>query len=214
MWNMEDGLSIASSRPLGCTIRAVAADTRLLVAGGTDGFIQCWRAVEALPHFFELRGSQNQNTEFRLWEHEGPITSLSLDISRIYSGSWDMTVRLWDRYSLKCINVLRHGDWVWGLVPHDTTVASTSGSDVYVWDTSSGTLLTFIPDAHVGNTYSLARSHSGDFLFTGGEDGAVHMYEIINYCNETIAVQVATWIPHSGPVHSLAFEFPVARFSF
>ncbi|KAJ6986266.1 F-box/WD-40 repeat-containing protein [Populus alba x Populus x berolinensis] len=86
MWDMEDGLYIASSRPLGCTIRAVAADTKLLVAGGSE-----------VP-----------NTEFRIWEHEGPITSLALDPTRIYSGSWDMTVRIWDRSSLECIKILRH----------------------------------------------------------------------------------------------------------
>lgn len=209
MWDMEDGLSIASSRPLGCTIRAVAADRRLLVAGGTDGFIHCWRAVEGLPHLFELKvSSQNQNTEVRLWGHEGPVTSLALDLTRIYSGSWDTTVRVWDRHSMKCTVVLRHSDWVYGLVPHDTTVASTSGSDVYVWDTHSGVLLTIIHDAHAGNTYALARSHTGDFLFTGGEDGAIHMYEIVSDSNETGAWHVAAWIPHSGPVHSLAFEFP------
>ncbi|EXB54687.1 F-box/WD-40 repeat-containing protein [Morus notabilis] len=204
MWDMEDGLSIASSQPLGCTIRAVAADTKLLVAGGTDGFIHGWKAVEGLPHLFDIRGIQNQNSQFRLWEHEGPITSLSLDLTRIYSGSWDMTVRVWDRFSLKCLKVLRHSDWVWGLVPRDTTIASSSGSDVCVWDTSSGDLITVVHNAHVGNTYALARSHAGDFIFTGGEDGAIHMFEII----ETDTLKVATWIPHSGPVYSLAFEFP------
>jgi WD40 repeat protein len=208
MWNMEEGLSIASSPPLGCTVRAVAADTKLLVAGGTDGFIHGWRAVEGLQYLFDLRGSRSKSTEFRLWEHEGPITSLALDLTRMYSGSWDMTVRIWDRFSLKCLKVLRHSDWVWGLVPHDTTVASTSGSDVYVWDSGSGTLMTIIHNAHVGNTYSLARSHTGNFLFTGGEDGAIHMFEISSHCAETSFFQVATWIPHSGPVHSLAFEFP------
>jgi|UniRef100_A0A2N9FMQ6 hypothetical protein len=208
MWNMEEGLSIASSRPLGCTIRAVAADTKLLVAGGTDGFIHGWRAVEGLQHLFDIRGSQSQNTEFRLWEHEGPITSLALDLTRMYSGSWDMTVRVWDRFSLKCLMVLRHSDWVWGLVPHDTTVASTSGSDVYVWDSIGGTLITIIHNAHVGNTYSLARSHTGNFLFTGGEDGAIHMFEIARNCTEAAVFHVSTWIPHMGPVHSLAFEFP------
>ncbi|XVF19535.1 hypothetical protein REPUB_Repub11eG0119300 [Reevesia pubescens] len=208
MWDMEEGLSIASSRPLGCTIRAVAADTKLLVAGGTDGFIHCWKAVESLQHLFDLKGVEKQNTEFRLWEHEGPITSLALDLSRIYSGSWDMTVRVWDRSSLKCTQVLRHGDWVWGLVPHDTTVACTSGSDVFVWKTNSGTLLDVIHNAHVGNTYALARSRTGDFLFTGGEDGAIHMFEITSESEESSVVQVATWIPHSGPVYSLAFEFP------
>lgn len=208
MWDMEEGLSIASSRPLGCTIRAVAADTKLLVAGGTDGFIHCWRAVEGLQHLFDLKGVEEQNTEFRLWEHEGPITCLALDLTRIYSGSWDMTVRVWDRSSLKCTQTLRHGDWVWGLVPRDTTVASTSGSDVFVWETNSGTLLNVIHNAHVGNTYALARSRTGDFLFTGGEDGAVHMFQIISESEETSVVQIATWIPHSGAVYALAFEFP------
>ncbi|TXG73428.1 hypothetical protein EZV62_002007 [Acer yangbiense] len=208
MWDLEEGLLIASSRHLGSTLRAIAADTKLLVAGGTSGFIHCWRATEGLPSLFDLSGSEKENTDFRLWEHEGPITSLVLDLTRIYSGSWDMTVRIWDRTLLKCLKVLRHSDWVYGLAPHDTTVACTSGSDVYVWDTNSGTLLSIIYGAHVGNTFSLARSHAGDFLFTGGEDGAIHMFEIINDCNEVDVVQVATWKAHSGSVNSLAFEFP------
>ncbi|XP_058107629.1 F-box/WD-40 repeat-containing protein At5g21040 [Magnolia sinica] len=208
MWDMEEGLSIASSRPLGCTIRAVTADTNLLVAGGTDGFLQCWRAIEGYPHLFDIMGSMNQNSEFRLWEHEGPVTCLALDVARIYSGSWDMTVRVWDRAKLKCLKVLRHGDWVLGLAPRGPTVASTAGSDVYVWDIESGDRVVVIENAHAGNTYGLACSHSGDLLFTGGEDGAVHMFEVASHCMDDDIRSVATWIPHAGPIHSLAFEFP------
>ncbi|XAR60250.1 hypothetical protein NMG60_11033529 [Bertholletia excelsa] len=207
MWDMEEGLAIASSRPLGCTIRAVAADVKLLIAGGTDGFIHGWRAEEGLPYLFELKGPPHQSTEFRIWEHEGPITCLALDRTKIYSGSWDMTVRVWDRSFLKCLMVFRHADWVWSLVPHDTTVASTSGSDVYVWDCNTGIQVAVGSNVHVGNIYSLARSHTGKLLFTGGEDGAIHMFEICN-CVENNLQQVATWIPHSGPVNSLSFEFP------
>ncbi|KAL0459061.1 UNVERIFIED_CONTAM: F-box/WD-40 repeat-containing protein [Sesamum latifolium] len=207
MWDMEEGLSIASSRPLGCTIRAVAADTRLLVAGGTDGFIHGWKVEDGNPHLFDLRGPHNQNMEFRVWEHEGPITCLALDSSNMYSGSWDMTVRVWDRSSLKCLKVLAHNDWVWSLVPHDTTIGSTAGSGVYIWDTDSGTQLAVTNSAHVGNTYALARSHTGKLLFTGGENGSIHMFEITRNvkCNMR---RIATWIPHTGPVYSLAFEFP------
>ncbi|XP_043722569.1 F-box/WD-40 repeat-containing protein At5g21040 [Telopea speciosissima] len=208
MWDMEEGLSIASSRPLGCTIRAVAADTKLLVAGGTDGFLQCWRALEGLPHLFDITGSQNHNSEFRLWEHEGPVTCLALDPMRIYSGSWDMTVRVWDRSLLKCVKVLRHGDWVWSLVPRGSNIASTAGRDVYIWDIDGGDQLTIIQSVHAGNTSALARSNMGDLLFTGGDDGAIHMFEIKSHCMDTNATKVATWIPHSGPVHSLTFEFP------
>lgn len=207
MWDMEEGLSIASSRPLGCTIRAIAADSRLLIAGGTDGFIHGWKVENGNPHLFDIRSPQNQNMEFRVWEHEGPITCLALDLVKMYSGSWDMTIRIWDRSSLKCVKVLMHNDWVWSLAPHDTTIGSTAGTSVYIWDTISGYQLAVINNTHVGNAYSLARSHAGKLLFTGGEDGSIHMYEISRNV-KCRTLKVATWIPHTGPVYSLAFEFP------
>ncbi|OIT22962.1 PREDICTED: F-box/WD-40 repeat-containing protein At5g21040-like [Nicotiana attenuata] len=207
MWDLEEGLSIASSRPLGCTIRAVAADSRLLVAGGTDGFIHGWRANDENPHLFDLGAPQNQNMEFRVWEHDGPITCLALDFNRMYSGSWDTSIRVWNRSSLECLKVLIHNDWVWSLGPHDATLVSTAGSDLYVWDINSGSKLAIVKNAHSGYTYSLARSHTGKLLFTGGEDGAIHMFEIFG--NSRCHVRrVATWIPHSSAVNSLAFEFP------
>ncbi|XP_075520088.1 F-box/WD-40 repeat-containing protein At5g21040-like [Primulina tabacum] len=206
MWDMEEGLSIASSCPLGCTIRAIAADTKLLIVGGTDGFIHGWKVENGNPHLFDIRSPHNQNMEFRVCEHEGPITCLALDLVKMYSGSWDMTIRIWDRSSLKCMKVLMHDDWVWNLAPHDTTIGSTAGSSVYIWDTISGCQVTVINNTHVGNAYSLARSHTGKLLFTGGENGSIHMFEVRSV--KCRALKVATWVPHTGPVYSLAFEFP------
>ncbi|CAN4099084.1 unnamed protein product [Withania somnifera] len=177
MWNLEEGL--------------------LLVAGGTGGFIHGWKANEGDAHLFDLSAPQNHDMEFQVWEHDGPITCLALDFNRMYSGSWDMS----------CLEVLKHSDWVWNLAPHDTTLASTAGSDLYVWDINSGSKLAMVNNAHAGYTYSLARSHTGKLLFTGGEDGAIHMFEFLGNARYHVR-RVATWIPHLSAVYSLAFEFP------
>ncbi|EPS68539.1 hypothetical protein M569_06228, partial [Genlisea aurea] len=210
MWDLEEGLLIASSRILGCTIRAVTADSRLLIAGGTDGFIHGWKVDDGNPRLFDLSSSSsssNQTKEFRVWEHQGPVTCLALDAGKMYSSSWDMTVRVWDRFSLKCSKVLVHNDWVWSLVPHDTTVVSTAGSSIYVWETDPDARLDLVSKVHNGNAYSLVRSHTGKLLFTGGEDGSIHMFEMIRSPKCT-ARKISTWIPHTGQVNSLAFEFP------
>lgn len=207
VWDMEEGILISASRPLGCTIRALAADSDILVAGG-DRFIHCWRAIEGNPYCFDITGPVgNVNSEFRLWGHEGPITCLALDSYRIFSGSWDMSIRVWDRTSLKCLKKFMHGDWVWALVPRGSTIASTAGSDAYLWDIVSGEVVDVVRNAHEGHATSLARSYSGDILFTGGEDGAIHMFMIHSIIDFDIRM-IATWKPHTGAVNSLAFEFP------
>jgi WD40 repeat protein len=208
MWNMEEGFLIDTSRPLGCTIRSISADMNLLVAGGTNAFIQCWRAVDGNSNLFHIsRSATDQNSEFRLWGHEGPVTCLALDPLRIYSGSWDMSVRVWDRSEMKCVRKLMHADWVWTVAPRGNTVASTAGRDAYVWDTRDGELTNIVSNAHVGNACSLARTHLGDVLVTGGEDGAIRLFDVSEVCDDDIK-PAATWVPHSGPVHSLAFEYP------
>ncbi|KAG8066310.1 hypothetical protein GUJ93_ZPchr0004g40135 [Zizania palustris] len=209
MWDMEEGLLIDKSRPLCCTIRAIAADTKLLVTGGTNAFIHCWRAVEDNSYPFHISGNgTGQNSEFRLWGHEGPVTCLALDSLRIFSGSWDMTVRVWDRSEMKCVQKFMHADWVWTVAPHGNTVASTAGSDAYVWDIRSGELTSIMSNTHVGYAYSLARTHLADVLFTGGEDGAIRLFNISGVSDDEDIKPSATWVPHTGPVHSLAFEYP------
>jgi len=210
MWKMEEGLLIDTSRALGGTIRAIAADSRLLVSGGTNAYIQCWRAVEGNDHLFHISGSgTNQNAEFRLWGHEGPVTCLALDSLRIYSGSWDMTVRVWDRAQMECVQKFMHADWVWSLALRGNTVASTAGRDAYVWDIRNGEFTSLVSNAHVGNAYSLAWTHLADVLFTGGEDGAIRLFNVSDVSDDEEDIKpVATWVPHSGPVHSLAFEYP------
>uniref|UniRef100_A0A0D9W9L1 F-box domain-containing protein n=1 Tax=Leersia perrieri TaxID=77586 RepID=A0A0D9W9L1_9ORYZ len=209
MWDMKEGLLVDKSRQLCCTIRAIAADTGLLVTAGTNAFIHCWRAVEGHSYPFRISGNgTDQNSGFRLRGHEGPVACLALDSLRIFSGSWDMTVRVWDRSEMKCVQKLMHADWVWSVAPHGNTVASTAGRDAYVWDIRSGELQNVIPNAHLGRAYSLVRTHLTNMLFTGGEDGAIHLFNVSEVSDDEDIKPAATWMPHTGPVHSLAFEYP------
>lgn len=217
MWNMEEGFLIEQSRPLRSTIRAIAADTEMLVVGGTEAFVRGWRAIPELPHLFDISGITGQSTEFCLRGHIGPITCLGLDSTRIYSGSWDMSIRVWDRASLKRLKILKHGDWVWSLVVRGPHLMSSAGSDIYTWDIETGHQLRVRLNVHVGNAYSLECSRSGHLLFTGGEDGAIHMFEDrsprrhMSHSGDDVIVNdkpVASWVPHSCPVYSLAFEDP------
>lgn len=217
MWNMEEGFLIEQSRPLRSTIRAIAADMEMLVVGGTEAFVRGWRAIPELPHLFDISGITGQNTEFCLRGHVGPITCLGLDSARIYSGSWDMSIRVWDRASLKCLKIFKHGDWVWSLVVRGPHLMSAAGSDIYTWDIETGHQMRVRLNVHVGNAYSLVCSRSGHLLFTGGEDGAIHMFEDRSprhhpsHSDDDVIVNdkpVASWVPHSCPVYSLAFEDP------
>jgi hypothetical protein len=54
MSKMEEGLLIDTSRALGGTIRAIAADSRLLVSGGTNAYIQCWMWKAMINYFTSL----------------------------------------------------------------------------------------------------------------------------------------------------------------
>lgn len=65
--------------------------------------------------------------------HIGPVTSLSLTPTALYSGSWDYTVRRWERggsSSWECGNVLRFDDWVAAVAARGPNVIVAAGPEV------------------------------------------------------------------------------------
>jgi WD40 repeat protein len=110
---------------------------------------------------------------------------------------------------MECVQKFMHADWVWALALRGNTIASTTGINAYVWDIRDDNLTSLISNAHVGSTYSIAWTHLADVLFTGGEDGAIRLFNVSDVSDdEEVIKPVSTWVPHSGPVHSLAFEYP------
>lgn len=224
VWNLEEGLPLVCSRPLGETLRAIAVDMELLAVAGSDAVIRLWRAIPECSQLFDVAGiwggSNSKGAETCLYGHNGPITCLGLDAANIYSGSWDMSIRVWDRVTFRSVNQLLHHDWVWALVPRGRRILSTAGSHVYSWDIETGHHR-MRAGAHVGQAYAVQGSHSGDFVFTGGEDGAVRMFDdrLMSRQRRNAAGSknsgttgdssaLAVWMPQRGAIHSLAFEDP------
>lgn len=216
VWNLEEGLPLVCSRPLGETLRAIAVDMELLAVAGSDAVIRVWRAVPECPQLFDVAGIWGGG-ESSLYGHNGPITCLGLDAANLYSGSWDMSIRVWDRNTLQTLNQFLHNDWVWALVPRGRRVLSTAGSHVYTWDIETGQQR-MRAGVHVGQAYAVQGSHSGQFVFTGGEDGAVRMFDDRTSRRRSssggshkigaVDSPLAVWMPQRGAIHALAFEDP------
>lgn len=224
LWNMEEGLPVSCSRSLGDTLRAIAVDSNLLAVAGTESVVRLWHANPENPYLFDVAGNpaypNTRGNETLLYGHTGPLTCLALDGSNIYSGGWDMSIKVWDRSRLKCTQTWRHRDWVWALVQQGRRVFSTAGSDVYTWDVETGKLLRLRTGVHSGQAYAVQGTRSGHIVFTGGEDGGVRMFDdriskrrsaltdFSDDCNDGVKEAIASWTPHSSAVYSLAFEDP------
>ncbi|CAI5509617.1 unnamed protein product [Closterium sp. Naga37s-1] len=299
-YSYSGGIPIATSPPLGETVRAVAAGLDFLAVGGTDAVIRIWRAANDCPYLFDVSGmwshtqaaktlaaqlahsvrngpldskeaaappaadvpsharppspspsfpspppphppaapSHLPSVPILLHGHMGPITCLALEggyhapgsnrwqfprssssspfpsssadspsssslpvSSRrlLFSGSWDSTIRCWDlssslssssssssysSSSFPTITSFHHADWVYSLQPRFSPslsspprLFSTAGADVYCWDVETGALLKRHVAAHTGKALAVQASLCGRFVFSGGEDGVVRMFD-------------------------------------
>eukprot|EP00850_Spirogloea_muscicola_P007579 SM000038S14392 [mRNA] locus=s38:746019:747834:- [translate_table: standard] len=225
VWELAEGIPLAASRPLGETVRAVAADSTLLAVGATDAVIRVWRAATDCAHLFDVAGSRPsrsgekvEGTEEELYGHTGPVSCLGLGSTCLFSGSWDMTARAWSRTSLEVVRSYNHRDWLWALAPRGARLLSTAGTDAYSWDVETGRLLRMRKGLHQGQAYAVEGSRAGHFVFTGGEDGVVHMFDerlpdrpgraASDLAAAAAKAAVRLWRPHTSAINALAFDDP------
>ncbi|MCO5608491.1 hypothetical protein L7F22_062702 [Adiantum nelumboides] len=120
---------------------------------------------------------------------------------------------------LSCAFDLEGRGWVWAICLRGQRLVSSSGSDVYSWDVETGRCLRVRAGAHHGQAYAVECSRSGHFVFSGGEDGIIRMYEdkalrkkgserCVEFLEGLNNEPIAFWHPHSGAVYELAFEDP------
>lgn len=140
----------------------------------------------------------------RCLRHSQYVTSVAFspDGKYIVSGSYDTTIKLWDRKTGRMVrNFLGHTDWVASVAftPDGKQILSSSADkSIRLWDQNTGRLIRqYLP---VEGPYVLAVSNDGNYLAAGGADKIIHLWDV------KTGEMLRTFIGHTNRINSLAFS--------
>jgi WD40 repeat protein len=146
---------------------AISPDGRTLATASQDATAKLWDLATGV-----LRAT--------LKGHRGRVLRLafSRDGRTLATGSDDKTAKLWDVATGQLKATLGHKGTVWSIdfSPDGKLIATAADNDhsVKVWDVATGKLLDELKDAR----YPVAFSPDGRTLATGGEKGAVLLWDV------------------------------------
>jgi len=149
------------------------------------------------------------NEQNRLEGHSSFVNSVSFsrDGNTLATGSYDKTVRLWNRDGQPLLSPLKgHIDAVMGVSasPDGTKIASVSRDrTLKLWDTKTGQLLQDINPAHENAILYVAFNSAGTMLATSSEDKTIRLWKVQD---NTIQLLPASFSPHTSPVRVVAFS--------
>ena len=84
-----------------------------------DNAVRVWRSSPGRAAF-DLQAPK------KLTQHTGPVSSVALSAANIFSGSWDYSVRVWSRATLRQLALLSFPDWVDCLAPRWARTLTTA----------------------------------------------------------------------------------------
>ncbi|KJR43702.1 serine/threonine protein kinase [Candidatus Magnetoovum chiemensis] len=135
--------------------------------------------------------------------HSGMVKSIDVSEDNslmLSSGSDDMEVRLWERTSSKCLNILKgHTDWVTCVKFYPDTKYAISGSNdktLRLWKLNTAKSV-IIYRGHDDWVTCLALIPKGESMLSGSNDGTIRMWNIFN------GKQIKVFKGHSAGITSL-----------
>eukprot|EP00250_Pteridium_aquilinum_P009336 c18604_g1_i1 orf=778-2208(-) len=107
-------------------VHALAVFNDMLLAGAQDGNILAWK-FNSVVNMFQPAAT--------LWGHTGAVVTLEASDGKLYSGSLDFTIKVWDLSTGLCIQTLQgHSNVVMGLLSWNQYLLSGSlDGTVKVW---------------------------------------------------------------------------------
>ncbi|XP_030967662.1 zinc finger CCCH domain-containing protein 17-like [Quercus lobata] len=176
VWNTESGAEYRLNGPVG-QVNALESVNDLLFAGVEDGVILAWKGTCESNLTFQLAAT--------LKGHTHGITSLVVGGgNRLYSGSKDHTIRVWDHENWQCIMTLNgHDDVVKSLMCWDKYLFSGSlDCTIKVWaSTDDGSLEVIYTHSEEQGILALSGMTDPDvkpILYCSCSDKSVHLYEL------------------------------------
>ncbi|XP_056161920.1 zinc finger CCCH domain-containing protein 48-like [Syzygium oleosum] len=176
-WNIQNGASYDISGPVG-QVHAMEVANNMLFAGAQDGTILVWKEGSEADTFqmaAPLRG------------HTWGVVSLTVGRDRLYSGSIDQTIRVWDLHTLECVQELvGHTDVVMSLLCWDQYLLSCSlDQTVKIWgateDCSLEVVYTHHEDHGILALSGMLDAGGKPVLLCACIDNTVRLYELPSF---------------------------------
>ncbi|KAL5258686.1 hypothetical protein ACHWQZ_G009224 [Mnemiopsis leidyi] len=168
-----------------CHVTKFDQDNTHILSAADDKTLRCWD----LPTGEEILCMKGHDDYIR----SAATVSMCPDIW--FSGSYDHTVKMWDKRSGECTLTLDHGSPVESIVvlPSGGIAISCGSNKIKVWDVHrSGTQLTTLSN-HQKTITCLALDFSNTRLLSSSLDHQVKMYDLSTY-------KVTHSIKYSAPV--------------
>lgn len=160
-----ESIGFSASSPGGGPLLASASESSR-VDRPRDGVARLWDVA-----------SKRQRREFTVPGHGMDQVALSADGSLLATGDRsDTVIRVWDTRSGELLRSLDRPSQVLEFAPHGTTLASSDGKSIHVWNAETGSLeREFAAGPRTG---SLAFSPDGAVLAAAGGQPAVHLWTL------------------------------------
>lgn len=161
---------------------------------------RAWVAETAGALVEALRENREKNV---LNVHAGNVSALALTREKIISGSWDNTVRTWDRnkdYKSESIAQYEADVLAVAISPDESTIAVGGRNNSISIVDIEGNKKKWLADGHRSDVLSLAFSPDGQHLASGSRDKTVQIWDLPS------GEPTLTLKGHTGSIYALAFS--------